>query len=38
VFHKVYERLISGLSWLTENRPRDEVATVTTVSGTLENP
>jgi hypothetical protein len=38
VFHKVYEGLIGGISWLLENRPRAEVATVTTVSGKLENP
>jgi hypothetical protein len=38
VFHNVYERLIGGISWLLANRPRDEVATVATVSGKLENP
>jgi hypothetical protein len=30
--------LIAGISWLLENPPRDEIATVTTVSGKLENP
>jgi hypothetical protein len=38
IFHNIYERLIGGMSWLLENTPRDEVATVTTVSGKLENP
>jgi hypothetical protein len=38
IFQKVYEGLIGGSSWLLENRPRSEVATVTTVSGKLENP
>jgi uncharacterized protein DUF748 len=38
VFHNIYERLIGGVSWLLENRPRDEVATVVTVSGKLTNP
>jgi hypothetical protein len=38
VFQKIYEGLIGGISWLLENPPRDEVATVTTVSGKLENP
>jgi hypothetical protein len=38
VFHNAYERLIGGISWLLANRPRDEVATVATVSGKLENP
>jgi len=38
VFHNVYERLIGGISWVLENRPRDEVATVVTVSGKLDNP
>src|SRR5262245_3290464 len=37
-FHNVYERLIGGISWVLKNPPRGEVATVTTVSGRLENP
>ena len=38
IFQNIYERLIGGMSWLLQNTPRDEVATVTTVSGKLENP
>jgi hypothetical protein len=38
VFQQLYEGIIGGISWLLENRPRDEVATQTTVSGRLENP
>jgi len=38
LFQQIYEGLIGGISWLLENPPRDEVATVTTVSGRLENP
>ncbi len=38
VFQKVYEGLIGGISWILENRPRSEVATVATISGKLENP
>ncbi len=37
-FHKIYEGLLGGISWLLENRSNDQVATVTTVSGRLENP
>jgi hypothetical protein len=38
VFYKVYEGLIGGISWLLQNRPRSETATVVTVAGKLENP
>ena len=38
VFQKIYEGVIGGVSWILENSPRDEVATVTTVSGKLQNP
>lgn len=38
IVRKVYEGLIGGISWLLENRPHEEVATVTPVSGKLENP
>jgi hypothetical protein len=38
LFRKIYEGLIGGISWLLENPPRDEVATVIPVSGKLENP
>jgi hypothetical protein len=38
IFQKVYEGLIGGISWLLEKSPRDEVATVSTISGKLENP
>jgi hypothetical protein len=38
VFHKVYEGLVGGISWLLQNRPRSETATVVTVAGKLENP
>jgi hypothetical protein len=37
-FRKVYERVIGGVAKLLENRPRDEVATKTTVSGRLDKP
>jgi hypothetical protein len=38
IFQQLYESVVGGISWLLENPPRDEVATVTTVSGKLENP
>jgi hypothetical protein len=38
VFQKIYEGVIGGISWMLENSPRDEVATVTPVSGKLQNP
>jgi hypothetical protein len=38
LFHKLYEGLIGGVAKLLENKPREEVATRTDVSGALENP
>jgi uncharacterized protein DUF748 len=38
IFRQLYEGVIGGISWLLENQPRDEVATVVAVSGKLENP
>jgi hypothetical protein len=38
VFQKIYEGIIGGVSWVLENSPRDEVATVTPVAGKLQNP
>jgi Domain of Unknown Function (DUF748) len=38
LFRKMYEGLIGGLSGLLQNRPREEVATQTTVSGDIEAP
>ena len=38
LFHKLYEGLVGGVATLLENRPREEVATKTDISGTLENP
>ena len=38
LFHKLYEGLVGGVAKLLENTPRDEVATLTDVSGPLENP
>lgn len=38
VLKKVYEKVVGGLSHLLENSKRDEVATVTTLSGKLDNP
>jgi hypothetical protein len=35
---KVYERVVGGVAKLLENRPRDEVATKTTISGRLDKP
>lgn len=35
---KAYEAIVGGASSLLENRPREEVATVTNVSGPVENP
>jgi hypothetical protein len=37
-FRKMYERVIGGVAKLLENRPRDEVATKTTISGRLDDP
>jgi hypothetical protein len=38
IFRKMYEGILGGLSWLLENRPREEVATTTRISGRLSNP
>jgi hypothetical protein len=38
LFHKLYEGLVGGVAKLLENKPREEVATLTDVSGALENP
>ena len=37
-FHKVYEGIIGGLSWVLQNTPRSEVATRIALTGTLSNP
>jgi hypothetical protein len=37
-FHKLYEGLVGGIAKLLENRPREEVATKTEISGNLDNP
>ncbi|HEX2224974.1 MAG TPA: DUF748 domain-containing protein [Thermoanaerobaculia bacterium] len=38
VFKKVYEKVAGGLAKILDNRPRDEVATVVDLSGTLDDP
>jgi hypothetical protein len=38
LFRKVYEGVVGGVAKLLENRPREEVATKTTVSGRLDDP
>jgi len=38
VLKKLYEKVVGGLSHILENRPRDQVATVADLSGTLEDP
>jgi hypothetical protein len=38
VFQKLYEGIVDGLAWVLENRPREEVATRTDISGTLSDP
>ena len=38
IFRQIYEGILNGLSWLLENRPREEVATTTKISGRLSNP
>jgi hypothetical protein len=38
IFAKLYEGILGGLAWVLENRPRQEVATTTKVSGKLSNP
>ena len=35
---RLYEKIAGGLSHLLENQPRDEVATVVNLSGTVEDP
>ena len=38
IFSKLYEGILGGLAWVLENRPREEVATTTKISGKLSNP
>jgi hypothetical protein len=38
VFRKIYEGLVGGISSLLANRPREEVATQTSISGDIESP
>jgi len=38
VFRKLYEGLVGGIAGLLQNRPREEVATQTSISGDLESP
>lgn len=38
VLKKLYEKVVGGLSHLLENRPRDEVATVADLSGSIDDP
>jgi hypothetical protein len=38
LFRKLYEGVIGGMSWLLQNKPREQVATTTTISGKLSNP
>jgi hypothetical protein len=38
VLKKIYEKIVGGLSHVLENKPREQVATVADISGTLENP
>ena len=38
MLHKLYEGLVGDIAKLLENRPREEVATKTDISGSLENP
>jgi hypothetical protein len=38
VFRKLYEGLVGGISSLLANRPREEVATQTSISGDIESP
>jgi len=35
---KVKEVVLSGVSWILKNRPRHEIATTVTISGTLDSP
>ena len=38
VFRKLYEGLVDGIAGLLQNRPREEVATQTSISGDIESP
>lgn len=38
IFRKLYEGLVGGISGLLTNRPREEVATKTSISGDIESP
>jgi hypothetical protein len=38
VLRKLYEKIVGGLSHILENKPRDQVATVADISGTIEDP
>lgn len=38
VLRKLYEKIVGGLSHILENRPRDQVATVADISGSIEDP
>lgn len=38
VLKKLYEKVVGGLSHILENQPRDEVATVADLSGSVEDP
>ena len=38
LFRKLYEGLVGGIAGLLQNRPREEVATETSVSGDIEKP
>lgn len=38
VLKKIYEKIAGGLSHILENHPRDQVATVADLSGTIEDP
>jgi hypothetical protein len=38
LFRRLYEGLVEGVGKLLENQPRDEVATRTEISGSVENP
>jgi hypothetical protein len=38
LFHELYDGMVGGVAELLENQPREEVATRTEISGSLENP
>jgi Domain of Unknown Function (DUF748) len=38
IFAKLYEGILGGLAWVLENRPREEIATTTKISGKLSDP